>query len=379
MRPVTGSNTPQAGNTVSIQRSLDGHSFSVPALSDVPAGHDPVQVELLLPRTMLVPAELFDKEHAAELLAANGMPPAADECAVCCGREEDYAAVAAINREALRLVQAKLGNRARFTTPLLRTPRNATKTVWMCRRAELLYIKVYDGGSLQLAEVVPAETDADLAYFFERLNGCFPLAEFELRITGDAPKAARKLLGKRFKQAMRIVSGRYKGRAINPPRNLRARPTTDFAKENLFNVLGNMVDFEECNVLDLFAGTGSISYEFASRGARSVTSVEINAVHYNFIRQTAAQLEIENLYPVKANVFLYLKSCPKQFDIVFSDAPYDLEGSEQVVKLVLEGDLLRPGGILVFEHSKKMDFSTYPEFWQLRSYGSVQFSFFKKP
>lgn len=202
MRPVTGSNTPQAGNTVSIQRSLDGHSFSVPALSDVPAGHDPVQVELLLPRTMLVPAELFDEEHAAELLAANGMPPAADECAVCCGREEDYAAVAAINREALRLVQAKLGNRARFTTPLLRTPRNATKTVWMCRRAELLYIKVYDGGSLQLAEVVPAETDADLAYFFERLNGCFPLAEFELRITGDTPKAARKLLGKRFKQAI---------------------------------------------------------------------------------------------------------------------------------------------------------------------------------
>ena len=124
---------------------------------------------------------------------------------------------------------------------------------------------------------------------------------------------------------MRIVSGKYKGRAINPPRNLRARPTTDFAKENLFNVLGNLVDFEECDVLDLFAGTGSISYEFASRGARSVTSVEINPVHYNFIRQTAAQLGIEQLHAVKANVFLYLKNCTKQFDIVFSDAPYDLE------------------------------------------------------
>ena len=96
MRPVTGSNTPQAGNKVSIQRSLDGHSFSIPALADVPAGHDPVQVELLLPHTMLVPAELFDEEHAAEMLAANGMPPAADECAVCCGREEEYVAVAAI-------------------------------------------------------------------------------------------------------------------------------------------------------------------------------------------------------------------------------------------------------------------------------------------
>ena len=132
---------------------------------------------------------------------------------------------------------------------------------------------------------------------------------------------------------MRIVSGKYKGRAINPPRNLRARPTTDFAKENLFNVLGNLLDFEECDVLDLFAGTGSI----------------------------------------------YLKSCPKQFDVIFSDAPYDLEGSEQVVRLVLENDLLRPEGVLIFEHSKKMDFSAYPEFWQQRSYGSVQFSFFRKP
>ena len=124
---------------------------------------------------------------------------------------------------------------------------------------------------------------------------------------------------------MRIVSGKYRGRAINPPKNLRARPTTDFAKENLFNVLGNLLDFEECDVLDLFAGTGSISYEFASRGARSVTAVEINAVHHDFIRRTAALLGIENFYPVKANVFLYLKSCAKQFDVIFSDAPYDLE------------------------------------------------------
>lgn len=177
---------------------------------------------------------------------------------------------------------------------------------------------------------------------------------------------------------MRIISGKYRGRAINPPKNLRARPTTDFAKENLFNILNNLVDFEECDVLDLFAGTGSVSYEFASRGARSVTSVEINAVHHNFIKQTAAQLGIDNLYAVKANVFLYLKACNKQFDLIFSDAPYDLDGSEQVVKEVLEGDLLRPGGILIFEHSKKMDFSAFPGFTQLRSYGSVQFSFFKK-
>lgn len=177
---------------------------------------------------------------------------------------------------------------------------------------------------------------------------------------------------------MRIISGQYKGRAINPPRNLRARPTTDLAKENLFNVLSNLVDFEECDVLDLFSGTGSISYEFASRGVKSVTSVEINGVHHNFIRQTASQLGIRNLYAVKANAFLYLRSCPKTFDIIFSDAPYDLEGAEQVIDLVMDGNLLNEEGFLVFEHSKGKDFSQHPNFWQLRSYGSVQFSFFKK-
>lgn len=177
---------------------------------------------------------------------------------------------------------------------------------------------------------------------------------------------------------MRIISGKYRGRAINPPRNLRARPTTDFAKENLFNVLNNLVDYEELDVLDLFAGTGSISYEFASRGVRSVTSVEINAVHYNFIRQTARQLGCENMYVVKANAFLYLRSCPKQFDLIFSDAPYDLEGSEQIVDLVLGGNLLREGGIFIFEHSDRKSFESNPCFWQSRSYGSVQFSFFKK-
>ena len=155
---------------------------------------------------------------------------------------------------------------------------------------------------------------------------------------------------------MRIVSGRCCGRIINPPRNLRARPTTDFAKENLFNVLGNMVDFEELEVLDLFAGTGSISYEFASRGAASVTSVEINAVHYDFIRSTAAALGFDNIHPVKANVFLYLKSCAKQFDLIFSDAPYDLKGSAEVVEMVFSRGLLRKGGLLIFEHSREADF-----------------------
>lgn len=177
---------------------------------------------------------------------------------------------------------------------------------------------------------------------------------------------------------MRIISGTHGGRIINPPKNLRARPTTDFAKENLFNVLGNMLDFEELEVLDLFSGTGSISYEFASRGVKAITSVEINAVHYNFIRQTAQGFGFRNLHPIKANVFLYLKSCAKQFDLIFSDAPYDLEGSEQVIDLVFELELLREDGILIFEHSKGKDFSSHPRFHSLRSYGSVQFSIFKR-
>ena len=177
---------------------------------------------------------------------------------------------------------------------------------------------------------------------------------------------------------MRIISGKYRGRAINPPKNLRARPTTDFAKENLFNILQNLVDFEQCDVLDLFAGTGSISYEFASRGANSVTSVEINAVHHNFIRTTAKSLGADNIYAVKANVFLYLKSCPKSFDIIFSDAPYDLEDLEQVVGLVLDSNILKEDGIFIFEHSDKYNFENHPLFWQSRSYGSVQYSLFKK-
>lgn len=154
---------------------------------------------------------------------------------------------------------------------------------------------------------------------------------------------------------MRIVSGKYRGRAINPPKNLRARPTTDFAKENLFNVLGNLVDFEECDVLDLFAGTGSILLN-SLRGA-CTASLRSKSIPYTITSsKTAADLGIDNLFAVKANVFLYLKSCAKQFDLIFSDAPYDLEGSEEVIRLVLERDLLKPDGFLVFEHSKNINF-----------------------
>lgn len=129
-------------------------------------------------------------------------------------------------------------------------------------------------------------------------------------------------------------------------------------------------------MLDLFAGTGSVSYEFASRGARSVTAVEINAVHWNFIRRTAQELGFENFAALKANVFNYLKACTRRFDIIFSDAPYDLAGSEAVVELVFERGLLNEGGLMIFEHSKSQNFADHPRLVQTRSYGSVQFSLF---
>lgn len=175
---------------------------------------------------------------------------------------------------------------------------------------------------------------------------------------------------------MRIISGTHKGRVIIPPRNLRARPTTDYAKEGLFNVLDNMIGFEGIDVLDLFAGTGSISYEFASRGAHSVTSVEINQVHYNFIRRTIEQFGFANMRVIKANVFLYLRNCTGAFDIVFSDAPYDLDRAAEVIDMILSGGLLKNDGIFVFEHSDKTDFSGHVNFLQHKDYGSVRFSFF---
>ena len=178
---------------------------------------------------------------------------------------------------------------------------------------------------------------------------------------------------------MRIVGGTYKGRILRPPTNLRARPTTDFAKENLFNVLNNRVDFEGLEVLDLFSGTGSISYEFVSRGAATVTAVEINAVHVDFIKSTARGLGADNLFVVRANAFLYVKGVKKQFDLVFADPPYDIAGSERLPEMVFGHDILCPGGLFILEHSKNLSFQDHANFVESRSYGSVRFTFFKKP
>ncbi|SMO36938.1 16S rRNA (guanine(966)-N(2))-methyltransferase RsmD [Saccharicrinis carchari] len=176
---------------------------------------------------------------------------------------------------------------------------------------------------------------------------------------------------------MRIVSGSLKGRRFSPPKSFKARPTTDFAKENLFNVLGNTIDFNSLKVLDLFGGTGSISYEFCSRGATEVSCVELSYNHFKFIKNTAAQLGLEkNLRIFKGNVFKFIEKTTEKYDLIFADPPYDLITAEQVPDLIFKHELLKDKGLLIFEHSGKLNFKQHPKFIENREYGKVIFTFF---
>ena len=176
---------------------------------------------------------------------------------------------------------------------------------------------------------------------------------------------------------MRIITGRYKGRHFDIPRTFKARPTTDFAKENIFNVLQGYTDFDGKTALDLFAGTGSISLELASRGCQQVVSVEADRDHAAFIRQCFAKLGADNQLLIREDVFKFLKTCRQSFDFIFADPPYALRELAQIPDLILESTLLRPDGLLVFEHGKDHDFSQHPRFVEHRQYGSVNFSIFR--
>ncbi|MCP9610862.1 RsmD family RNA methyltransferase [Coprobacter tertius] len=176
---------------------------------------------------------------------------------------------------------------------------------------------------------------------------------------------------------MRIISGKYGKRRFDVPTNIKARPTTDFARENLFNVLGNLIDFEGKTALDLFAGTGAVSFELCSRGCSRVVCVEHYGVQYNFIRKVQQLLGDKSLLPVKGDVFKFISSCRDKFDFIFADPPYDLPQLEKIPEMILKSELLKPDGLLVVEHSRKNDFSSLPEFIQHREYGSVNFSFFR--
>lgn len=176
---------------------------------------------------------------------------------------------------------------------------------------------------------------------------------------------------------MRIISGTHKGRRINPPKNLPVRPTTDMAKEGLFNVLNNLIDFSELKVLDLFAGTGSVSLEFASREAISVTSVDLNFKCVEFIRKTAKELKMDNVLVHRADVFNYLKHKPKEsYDLIFSDSPYDLDWIDKLPDLLFDRNWLKKNAWLIIEHPREIDFTRHKYFHQIRNYGKVHFSFF---
>ena len=177
---------------------------------------------------------------------------------------------------------------------------------------------------------------------------------------------------------MRIITGKYKGRHFDIPRSFKARPTTDFAKENIFNVLTGLVDLDGAVALDLFSGTGSISLELVSRGCSSVISVEADRDHAAFIRQCMGKIGADNNVLIRGDVFRFLKSCHQKFDFIFADPPYALESIEDIPGIIFSKQLLKEDGILVFEHGKKNDFSEHPKFIDHRSYGSVNFSIFRE-
>ena len=176
---------------------------------------------------------------------------------------------------------------------------------------------------------------------------------------------------------MRVITGKYKGRHFEIPRTFKARPTTDFAKENIFNVLMGYIDFDDSAALDLFAGTGSISLEMLSRGCNPVVSVEDVRDHYRFIGECMQKIGETNSLLIKGDVFRFIKKCHQQFDLVFADPPYALENLAELPQLVLDSNLLKEGGIFVLEHGKNNDFSSNKRFLEHRQYGSVNFSLFR--
>ena len=176
---------------------------------------------------------------------------------------------------------------------------------------------------------------------------------------------------------MRIIRGKFGRRRFDVPANITARPTTDFARENIFNVLENIVDFEGKDALDLFAGTGAVSFEFLSRECRSVTAVERAPTQQRFIQKVADELGTDNFTLVRGDALRFIANCPRRFDIVFADPPYDMKGFGEIPSKILSSRLVGPGSIVIVEHSRSYDFSALPGFSEHRVYGSVNVSIFR--
>jgi 16S rRNA (guanine966-N2)-methyltransferase len=176
---------------------------------------------------------------------------------------------------------------------------------------------------------------------------------------------------------MRIIGGEHGGRKFNPPNNMPyTRPTTDIAKEGLFNVLQHKLDFETLKTLDLFGGTGSISYELASRGVTDLTIVEKDTAMYEFIKKTSAALQLENFKVVKADVFKFIETCTQKFDFIFAGPPYALGPIDDLPKLIFEKQLLNNGGWFILEHTPRNEYKTFPYYKAERNYGSTVFTTF---
>jgi 16S rRNA (guanine966-N2)-methyltransferase len=177
---------------------------------------------------------------------------------------------------------------------------------------------------------------------------------------------------------MRIVGGIFGGRRFSPPARIPARPTTEVAKEGLFNMLNNSMDLEDIKTLDLFGGTGSISYELASRGAEDLTIVERDATTIDFIKKTAKELDIQDkLHIIRSDVFKFMRQCTEQYNFIFAGPPYALENIDEIPLLVFENNLLLPEGIFVLEHTPRNDYQQNPHFLRMKNYGTTVFTFFK--
>jgi 16S rRNA (guanine(966)-N(2))-methyltransferase RsmD len=177
---------------------------------------------------------------------------------------------------------------------------------------------------------------------------------------------------------MRIIGGELKGLKLNPPSKLPVRPTTDLAKEALFNILYNQLDFEKIRVLDLFSGTGNISIEFASRGVPDICSVDRNFGCYNYLKTLIKQYGISSIKPVKADVFKFLESETEKYDLIFADPPYDLPQINIIAANIFEHKLLKPDGYLIIEHPSMKKLDNHPNYVEQRKYGSSSFSFFQE-
>ena len=175
---------------------------------------------------------------------------------------------------------------------------------------------------------------------------------------------------------MRIIAGKHKGLRFNPPQGFSARPTTDFAKESLFNILENQIQIEGKHILDLFSGSGSITYEFYSRGAASVTSVDSNFENAKFIRKTTQKLGATNIDIISSEAIRYIQKCKRKFDLIFCDPPFNYTKYEDLYHAIIQQNIIKPESYIIIEHDTKHDFSKSQYFSELRKYGHVCFSFF---